>query len=204
MPRNSLTTAATISLSVDHYHMVLAGHDMSRYRPPAPKRSNFITPEGARALRHELRVLWREKRPAVAQSVAEAAAQGDRSENAEYIYGKRQLADIDRRVRFLRKRLDGIRVVDRVPDDTSKVYFGAWFDLEDESQEIRSYRLVGPDEIDMDSHYVSLDSPLGSAVVGKSAGATVAVDTPRGQTSYTIRDIRYATNGEKKPGRRPG
>ena len=103
---------------------------MARYRPPRPESSKYITPEGAAVLRRELDELWRVQRPAVTQAVSEAAAQGDRSENAEYIYGKKQLAEIDRRVRYLRKRLTGIRVVDQLPSDTSRVFFGAWFELE--------------------------------------------------------------------------
>ena len=138
---------------------------MARYRPPRPESSKYITPEGAAALKRELDELWRVKRPAVTKAVAEAAAQGDRSENAEYIYGKRQLAEIDRRVRFLRKRLTGIRVVTEPPADRDKVYFGAWFTL-DADDERKEYRLVGPDELDADTHYVSVDSPLGRAVLG--------------------------------------
>src|SRR5215510_12153548 len=119
---------------------------MGRYRAPRPESSKYITPEGAATLRRELDELWRVKRPAVTKAVSEAAAQGDRSENAEYIYGKKQLAEIDRRVRFLRKRLTGIRVVDTTPSDTSKVYFGAWFELCGDDGETAEYRLVGPDE----------------------------------------------------------
>src|SRR5688572_31004816 len=120
---------------------------MGRYRSPRPESTKYITPEGAARLRRELDELWRVKRPAVTKAVAEAAAQGDRSENAEYIYGKKQLAEIDRRVRYLRKRLTGIRVVDQRPGDTSKVFFGAWFELA-ASDGKHEYRLVGPDEID--------------------------------------------------------
>ena len=113
------------------YRTIDCGVLWRRYRPPRPESSKYITPEGAAALRRELDELWRVKRPAVTKTVAEAAAQGDRSENAEYIYGKKQLAEIDRRVRYLSKRLTGIRVVDQQPSDTSKVYFGAWFELRD-------------------------------------------------------------------------
>ncbi len=121
---------------------------MSRYRPPQPAGSKFITAEGAERLRAELDDLWRVQRPKVTRSVAEAAAQGDRSENAEYTYGKRQLREIDRRVRFLRKRLEGIVIVDQPPTDRSRVYFGAWVELEDEAGSRVEYRIVGPDEID--------------------------------------------------------
>ena len=142
-------------------------------------------------MRRELDELWRVKRPAVTRAVSEAAAQGDRSENAEYIYGKKQLAEIDRRVRFLRKRLTGIRIVDQRPSDTGRVFFGAWFELADAGGK-REYRLVGPDEIDFGPDYVSVDSPLGRAVLGKPAGASVVVRTPDGERRYEIGAVRYA------------
>ena len=164
---------------------------MGRYRPPRPESAKYITPEGAAALRRELDLLWRMKRPAVTKAVAEAAAQGDRSENAEYTYGKKQLAEIDRRVRFLRKRLTGIRVVDRPPSDTSKVYFGAWFELRDAAGESKEYRLVGPDEFDAAPEYISVDSPLGRAVLGRAMGATVSVRTPEGSRHYELGRVRY-------------
>ena len=163
---------------------------MARYRPPRPESSKYITPEGAAALKLELDELWRVRRPAVTKAVAEAAAQGDRSENAEYIYGKRQLAEIDRRVRFLRKRLAGIRIVDEPPKDSGKVYFGAWFVLES-SDERREYRLVGPDELDLAADYVSIDSPLGRAVLGKPVDTIVTVRTPEGERSHRLVGIRY-------------
>jgi transcription elongation factor GreB len=164
---------------------------MGRYRAPPPKSAKYITPEGATALRRELDELWRVKRPAVTRTVAEAAAQGDRSENAEYIYGKKQLAEIDRRVRFLRKRLTGIRVVDQAPSDRSKVFFGAWFELRDSTGQSRRYRLVGPDEFDVAPEYISVDSPLGRAVLGKAVAAAVIVSTPEGERSYELLSIRY-------------
>jgi transcription elongation factor GreB len=123
--------------------------------------------------------------------VAEAAAQGDRSENAEYIYGKKQLAEIDRRVRYLRKRLTGIRVVDQQPSDTSKVFFGAWFELADDAGRRSEYRLVGPDEIDHAADYISVDSPLGRAVLGKTLGSEIAVPTPEGERCYEVTAVRY-------------
>jgi transcription elongation factor GreB len=164
---------------------------MGRYRAPPPPSSKYITPEGAAALTRELDDLWRVQRPAVTQAVAEAAAQGDRSENAEYIYGKRQLAQIDRRVRFLRKRLHGIRIVDQPPGDTGKVYFGAWFALAAQTGERAEYRLVGPDEISFGTSYISMDSPLGRAVLGKPVGAQILVHTPDGERAYTIDAVRY-------------
>src|SRR5919112_5921376 len=115
---------------------------MSRYRPPQPRGSKFITPQGAEQLKTELDHLWRVLRPQVTQAVSEAAAQGDRSENAEYIYGKRQLREIDRRVRFLRQRLDGMTVVGAPPSDRSRVFFGAWVTLEDDNVDEVEYRIV--------------------------------------------------------------
>src|ERR1700735_910588 len=119
---------------------------MGRYRPREPVGSKYITPEGAQRLREELEQLWRQERPRVTQAVSEAAAQGDRSENAEYTYGKRRLREIDRRVRFLRKRLDGMVIVDQPPADRNKVYFGAGVTVESDDGTQSRYRLVGPDE----------------------------------------------------------
>ena len=164
---------------------------MGRYRAPAAQSSKYITPEGAAVLREELEFLWRTKRPEVTRAVAEAAAQGDRSENAEYIYGKKQLGEIDRRIRYLRKRLDGIRVVDRAPGDTETVYFGAWFELRDSQERKQVFRLVGPDEFDFAEENVSMDSPLGIAVMGKSLDDEVTFDTPDGRVSYTLVRVSY-------------
>ena len=142
-------------------------------------------------LRAELDLLWRTERPRVTQAVQEAAAQGDRSENAEYIYGKRRLREIDSRVRFLRKRLDGMTVVDQPPADVSRVFFGAWVTLErDDGAPVR-YRIVGPDETDAASGYISMDSPLGRALLGKSLDAQVAVALPSGSTTFTIVAVAY-------------
>ena len=163
---------------------------MGRYRAPRPPSAKYITPEGAARLKRELDELWRVKRPAVTRAVSEAAAQGDRSENAEYIYGKKQLAEIDRRVRFLRKRLTGIRVVDQLPDDLTRVFFGAWFELKSPDGR-REYRLVGPDEFDFAPNYISVDSPLGRAVLGKGLGAEIVVRTPEGESHYELTAVRY-------------
>ena len=164
---------------------------MARYRPPRPESSKYITPEGAAILRRELDELWRVKRPAVTQAVSEAAAQGDRSENAEYIYGKKQLAEMDRRIRFLRKRLSGIKVVEQQPSDTTKVYFGAWFELQASDGSRSEYRLVGPDESTHATQYISMDSPLGKAVLGKCAADTVIVSAPEGEQRYEVVRVRY-------------
>jgi len=164
---------------------------MSRYRPPTPKGSQFITPEGASRLKEELDHLWKVLRPQVTQAVSEAAAQGDRSENAEYIYGKKHLREIDSRVRFLRQRLDGMTVVDNAPADRNKVFFGAWVTLEDDSDERVEYRIVGPDEFDLTKKYVSMDSPLGRALLRKGLDDAVKVEVPGGTKTYVIAAIRY-------------
>lgn len=164
---------------------------MSRYRPPAPRGSKFITPEGARRLKDELDHLWRVLRPQVTQAVSEAAAQGDRSENAEYIYGKRQLREIDSRVRFLRQRLEGMTVVDAPPKDRLRVFFGAWVTLEDEDGEEVEYRIVGPDEFDVTRRYISMDSPLGRALLRKAIDDEVKVELPGGAKRYVVVGVEY-------------
>lgn len=164
---------------------------MSGYRPPAPPGSHYITPEGWRRLDDELKLLWKVKRPEVTRAVQEAAAQGDRSENAEYIYGKKQLREIDRRVRFLVKRLEGSTIVNRAPHDTTRVYFGAWVELEDEQGVIMRYRLVGPDEIDHAPDYISIDAPLARALLKKQVGDEVPVQTPAGPRLLYVVSIRY-------------
>lgn len=164
-----------------------------RYRPPQPKGSKFITPEGAERLKSELDHLWRVLRPQVTQAVQEAAAQGDRSENAEYIYGKRQLREIDRRVRFLRQRLDGMVVVDKPPSDPSRVFFGAWVTLEDDDGAQVEYRIVGPDEFDVTQGYISMDAPLGRALMRKAIDDEVTIEVPGGTKTYVVVAVRYAT-----------
>lgn len=169
---------------------------MGRYRPPPPPRSNYITAEGAARLREELDRLWRVERPTVTRAVAEAAAQGDRSENAEYIYGKKQLAAIDRRVRFLRKRLQVLKIVTERPAKLECIYFGAWFELENDAGEARRFRLVGPDEFDHAPQYLSMDAPLGRAVLGKSLDQEFVVQTPDGVVRYTIVHVSYPEDGQ--------
>ena len=164
---------------------------MTRYRKPQPVGSQYSTAEGAKRLRDELDDLWRVQRPAVTRAVQEAAAQGDRSENAEYIYGKRQLREIDRRVRFLRKRLEGMVVVSRPPDDPTRVFFGAWVQVEDEAGAETEFRIVGPDEIDPARRYVSMDSPLARALLGKRLDDEVSLEVPGGRKTYAIVAIRY-------------
>src|SRR5688572_30474229 len=153
--------------------------------------SKYATPEGARRLRAELDELWRVERPAVTRAVAEAAAMGDRSENAEYIYGKRRLREIDRRVRFLRGRLDGLNVVSQPPSDRGRVFFGAWVTVEDVAGASRRHRVVGPDEFDREPGYVSMDSPLGRALLGKRVGNELEVALPAGTISVEVVAIEY-------------
>ncbi|MDB4956900.1 MAG: transcription elongation factor GreB [Myxococcales bacterium] len=159
---------------------------------PALPRKLYITPEGAKKLRDELDQLWNVERRRVTQEVADAAAQGDRSENAEYIYGKRRLREIDRRVRFLSKRLDGIIVVKEPPTDPSRVFFGAWVTLEDEQGDTVTYRIVGPDESDTSKGFISMDAPVAKALLGKRDGDDVLVRRPKGDITYTIVGVRYA------------
>jgi transcription elongation factor GreB len=153
--------------------------------------SRYATPEGARRLREELDQLWRVERPAVTRAVAEAAAQGDRSENAEYTYGKRRLREIDRRVRFLRGRLDGLIVVSDPPADRTRVFFGAWVTVEEDSGARRRHRIVGPDEFDRAPDYISMDSPLGRALLGRRIGDSVEIRLPAGTVSVAITAIDY-------------
>lgn len=154
-------------------------------------RPRYITPEGEQALRKELQYLWKEKRPEVTQAVREAAALGDRSENAEYIYGKKQLREIDRRVRFLSKRLEEVTVVDRLPEQQDKVFFGAWVTVEDEDGNEQTFRLVGADEFDLSKGYLSINSPMARALIGKRIDDEVSVRTPEGEKSWFITDICY-------------
>lgn len=142
-------------------------------------------------IKQELDYLWRKERPIVTQQVKDAAALGDRSENAEYIYGKKRLRQIDSRVRFLSKRVEVLKVVDQLPSDINKVYFGAWVTLEDESGNETRYRLVGPDEWDVKKGYISIDSPMAKALVGKELESDVLVHLPDGQAEYFIAKIDY-------------
>lgn len=164
---------------------------MSRYRPPRAAGTPLITPQGEARLRAELHELWHVRRPEVTRSVSEAAAQGDRSENAEYTYGKKMLREIDSRVRFLTKRLEKLKVVDTRPSDPDKVYFGAWVTVEDEDGVEVRYRIVGPDELDLKQNLISIDSPLARALVGKGLDAEVRVQTPTGDKYWYIVAIDY-------------
>lgn len=165
---------------------------MSRYRPPQPKSSPYITAEGAKALEQELKHLWKVERPQVTAAVHEAAKNGDRSENGDYIYGKKRLREIDRRVRYLSKRLERLTVVDRAPENQSKVYFGAWVTVENSAGDECCYRIVGADEIDAKQRFISVDSPMAKALLGKSLDDEITVRTPSGNELWTISEIRYS------------
>ncbi len=164
---------------------------MGRYRPPRQRGSRYITPEGEAALRAELHQLWKVERPQVTASVHEAAKNGDRSENGDYIYGKKRLREIDSRVRFLNKRLEELQVVDQAPREQDKVYFGAWVTLEDDAGEEQRYRIVGPDEFDLKQGKLSMDSPMARSLLGKRLDDEVTVRSPAGEQRYYIVEISY-------------
>ncbi|HEX4375617.1 MAG TPA: transcription elongation factor GreB [Steroidobacteraceae bacterium] len=165
---------------------------MSRFRLPTKPGSKYITPAGAERLRAELDELWRRERPQVTAAVAAAAAQGDRSENAEYTYGKRRLREIDRRVRFLRLRLEGMIIVNTPPTDRGRVFFGARVTVEDDGGTQHRYRIVGPDELDMSPDHISMDAPLGRVLLGKRLDDEVSLELPQGVTRYLVVAIEYS------------
>lgn len=164
---------------------------MGRYRPPRKPGSFYITPEGEKALRDEVYQLWKVERPQVTAVVGEAAKNGDRSENGDYIYGKRRLREIDSRVGFLTRRLDKLEVVDRIPDNQNKVYFGAWVTVEEEDGSENTYRIVGPDEFDLSLGKLSMDSPMAKALLGKSVGDEIVFKTPDGERELYISKVQY-------------
>lgn len=163
---------------------------MSRYRPPQPRSTPYITPEGYRRLEQELKDLW-QRRAHVTKALAAAAAEGDRSENAEYIYRKKELREIDRRIRYLQKRLPELKVVSQQPDNPQQVFFGAWVTLEDEDGRTSEYRIVGPDELDPASNAISIDSPMAQSLLKKHLDDEIEVHAPSGIKTYWIIDIRY-------------
>jgi len=178
----------------------MAGRRSDKPRPgetgPGSKPSGYITPEGFERLQAEYDELWRVERPKVTQAVSVAAALGDRSENADYIYGKKRLREIDSRIRFLSKRLEALTVVHERPERQDKIFFGAWVTLEDERGEQLRYRIVGPDESDPGSRAISVDSPVGRALLGRELDDEVKVKRPRGATVYSIIDIAYRDPSE--------
>ena len=153
--------------------------------------ASYITPAGYRKLEEEADRLWRVERPRVTHEVSEAAALGDRSENAEYIYGKKRLREIDRRLRFLSKRMDALTIVRTTPDQQGRIFFGAWVTVEEEDGSERELRLVGPDESEPGAGLVSIESPIGRALMGREAGDEVPLRRPRGNTVLRVVGIRY-------------
>ena len=169
---------------------------MSRWRPPAEKSTALITSVGHARLKVELDDLWRVRRPEVVKALAAAAAEGDRSENAEYTYRKKQLGEIDRRVRYLSKRLETLKVVDAVPTDQAAVFFGAWVEVEDIGNgEVMRYRIVGPDETDAKLGLISIDSPLARALLKKRVDDEIEVLLPGGLRRFAILDVSYGDGG---------
>ena len=163
---------------------------MSRYRPPAPKKSPYITAEGMAVLESEQKKIWLRRREVVS-ALSAAAAEGDRSENAEYIYRKKELRELDRRIRYLQKRLPELNVVAQKPATDERVFFGATVTLEDEDGNTAVHRIVGPDEFDREPHYISVDSPLARSLLKRELGDEVEVEVPRGRLVYHIAGIEY-------------
>jgi transcription elongation factor GreB len=164
---------------------------MSRWRPPATPSTAIITPQGHARLKAELDLLWRRTRPEVVRALAAAAAEGDRSENAEYTYRKKQLGEIDRRVRYLSKRLQTVRVVGDPPTDPGAIYFGAWVVLEDERGVAHRHRIVGPDETDSATGWISIDSPLARALLKRRVDDEVVAQLPAGVASFVVLRVSY-------------
>ena len=163
-----------------------------RWRPPAQANTELITAEGHARLKAELDELWRVKRPEVVRALAAAAAEGDRSENAEYTYRKKQLGEIDRRVRYLSKRIPALRVVSAAPADPQAVFFGAEVELERlDDGEVMRYRIVGPDETDARLGHISIDSPLARAMLKKRIDDEFSATLPGGIAQFVILDVRY-------------
>ncbi|WP_027157099.1 transcription elongation factor GreB [Methylobacter luteus] len=166
---------------------------MSRWRPPQPKSAPYITPEGYQALEMELKALW-DRRKEVTLALSAAAAEGDRSENAEYIYRKKELRGIDRRIHYLQRRLPSLNIVSETPADQDRIFFSAWVTLENEDGEEITYRIVGADELDPKKNYISLDSPLARALLKKTIDDEVVIKNALKESRYIVVDIGY-----KKP-----
>ncbi len=173
---------------------------MGRWRPPPEKSTALVTASGHARLKAELDELWRVRRPDVVKALAAAAAEGDRSENAEYTYRKKQLGEIDRRVRYLGKRLETLRVVDAPPSDPRAVYFGAEVEVEDAATGATArYRIVGPDETDARRGWISIDSPLARAMLRKQVDDDFEAQLPAGPARFVIVDVRYAAPTSPAP-----
>ena len=156
------------------------------------QKRDYITMEGHKRLKDELDRLLTVERPKIVRGVADAAAEGDRSENAEYIYGKKKLREIDKRIEHITRRLDVLKVVTDVPPEgTRKVFFGAWVEVEDDEGEGHTYRIVGADETDAKRGFISIDSPVARALMGKSVGDEVSVRRPKGEATFAIVSVCY-------------
>ena len=164
---------------------------MGRWRPAAASSTAIITADGHARLKSELDDLWRVRRPEVVRALSDAAAEGDRSENAEYIYRKKQLGEIDRRVRYLTKRLQNLRIVDAPPSDPNAVYFGAWLRVESEDGTEHEYRIVGPDETDAARGWISIDSPLARAALKAKVDDEFEAELPDGRVRFLVLGVRY-------------
>ena len=169
---------------------------MSRYRPPSAQASPYITRAGVARLRAELQRLWKIERPQVTAAVSEAAKNGDRSENGDYIYGKRRLREIDRRVRYLSKRLEALTVVEQLPADQHKVFFGAWCTVRDGENTITHVRVVGSDETDVHPEYISIDSPLARALLNRARGDEIEFHHNGAFRTLYIEDVVYEQDVE--------
>ncbi len=163
---------------------------MGRYRPPAPPSSLYITQPGYLALKEEEKLIWK-RRAVTTRALSAAAAEGDRSENAEYIYRKKELRELDRRIRYLQKRLPELKVISDPPSSIDQVFFGAWVTLEDEQGKTVTYRIVGPDELDPGKGWISMDSPMSKALMSKFIDDEVSVKTPSGEAIYLVTGIEY-------------
>jgi transcription elongation factor GreB len=164
---------------------------MGRYRPPAPKSSLYITEEGYRRLHDELNAIWKH-RAGVTKALSAAAAEGDRSENAEYIYRKKELREIDRRIRYLQKRLPELKVVSEPPSDCERIFFGAWVTLENDTGDEVTYRIVGPDELDPGKGWISMDSPMARMLMKKTLHDEVVLHIGERETCFVVLKIRYS------------
>lgn len=163
---------------------------MGRYRPPQAPRSPYITRAGYQALERESKTLWVRRREVV-RALSAAAAEGDRSENAEYIYRKKELRELDRRIRYLQRRLPDLRVVEHPPSDPGGIFFGAWVCLKDEAGVEHRYRIVGPDEFEPGRGWISIDSPMARALLKRRVDDEVIVRTPRGSSRYWVVEVSY-------------
>jgi len=159
-------------------------------------KPRYITPQGFRAIAREHEEIWTRLRPRIVAEVEAAAALGDRSENAEYIYGKRKLRELDRRLRFLSQKMDTLTVLEPVPHPSGRAFFGAWVTVEQDDGGERTYRLVGADEFDVQQGLLSVDSPLGRALLGKGEGDVVVVQRPAGPAEVTILAVRWSAPEE--------